>query len=114
MKSFTNVTFQDTNYFFQKPHPLFKREGDDIRHTVDIDLKEALTGWKRTIQTIDGKQVQVRHGGPTPPTWEERYPGLGMPKSKKPNERGDFKVGVKIDFPTSWTPAQRESLKDTL
>jgi DnaJ family protein B protein 4 len=37
-----------------------------------------------------------------------------MPKSKKPNERGDFVVGVKIDFPTSLTAAQRESLKQIL
>jgi DnaJ family protein B protein 4 len=58
--------------------------------------------------------VPVRHAGPTPPTWEERFPNLGMPKSKKPNERGDFVVGVKIEFPTALTAAQKESLKETL
>jgi len=106
---------QDMHFIVEeKPHPLFKRDGDDIRHTVTISLKEALTGWSRTIQTIDGKQVPVHHGGPTPPTWEERFPNLGMPKSKKPNERGDFVVGVKIEFPTALTAAQRESLKETL
>ena len=102
------------NFTQQKPHPLFKRDGDDIRHTVEIDLKEALTGWKKTIQTIDGKQIAIGHGGPTPPTWEERYPSLGMPKSKKPNERGDFVVGVKIRFPTSLTAQQKQKLKDVL
>ena len=98
----------------QKDHPLFKREGDDIIHNVNIDLKEALTGWNRTIQTIDGKQVQVRSGGPTAPTWKERYPGLGMPKSKKPSERGDFVVGVNIKFPPSLTAQQKEVLRDVL
>ena len=36
----------------QKDHPSFKREGDDLRTIVELDLKEALTGWKRTISTI--------------------------------------------------------------
>jgi len=106
---------QDMHFIVEeKPHLLFKRDGDDIRHTVTISLKEALTGWSRTIQTIDGKQVPVRHGGPTPPTWEERFPNLGMPKSKKPTERGDFVVGVKIEFPTALTTQQRDLLKDIL
>ncbi len=81
---------------------------------MDIDLKEALTGWKRTVQTIDGKQISVGHSGPTPPTWEDRFPSLGMPKSKKPTERGDFVVGVNIKFPTTLTTAQKEVLKDVL
>lgn len=77
-------------------------------------MKEALTGWSRTIATIDGKQVPVRHGGPTSPTWEERFPNLGMPRSKKPNERGDFIVSVKIKFPLSLTAEQKRKLKEIL
>lgn len=98
----------------EKPHALFTRDGDDIRHMVEIDLKEALTGWKRTVQTIDGKQVNVSSSGPTQPTFEERFPSLGMPKSKKPTERGDFIVGVKIKFPTSLTAEQKKQLKEIL
>lgn len=93
---------------------MFTREGDDIKHTIELDLKEALTGWSRTVQTIDNKQVGVRSGGPTGPTFTERFPSLGMPKSKKPNERGDFIIGVKIRFPTSLTSQQKEQLKQIL
>ena len=106
---------QDLHFIVQeKPHPLFTRNGDDIKHIIDIDLKEALTGWRRTVQTIDGKQLQVGSAGPTGPTFEERYPALGMPKSKKPGERGDFVVGVRIKFPTTLTPAQKDVLRDVL
>jgi DnaJ homolog subfamily B member 4 len=106
---------QDLHFIIkEKDDPLFKREGDDLRHTVDIDLKEALTGWKRTVQTIDGKQISVGHSGPTPPTWTERYPQLGMPKSKTPNQRGDFIVGANIKFPTSLTAQQKQKLKEIL
>jgi DnaJ family protein B protein 4 len=96
----------------QKSHPLFTREGDDIKHTIELDLKEALTGWRRTVQTIDGKQLNVGSGGPTGPTWTERFPNLGMPKSK--NERGDFVVGVNIKFPNTLTAQQKEGLKGIL
>lgn len=106
---------QDLHFIVkEKAHPLFTRDGDDIRHTVEIDLKEALTGWKRTVSTIDGKQVNVSSGGPTQPTWEERYPQLGMPKSKTPTQRGDFVVGVRIKFPTSLTADQKKKLKEIL
>ena len=98
----------------QKKHPILSRDGDDIRATVDIDLKEALTGWSRKVSTIDGKQVNVSSAGPTQPTFEERFPSLGMPKSKTPTQRGDFVVGVKIKFPTSLTAQQKETLKTIL
>lgn len=52
--------------------------------------------------------------GPTAPTWTDRFPGQGMPKSKKPTERGDFIVGVRIKFPRSLTAEQKEKLKEIL
>ncbi|KAI9714781.1 MAG: hypothetical protein M1820_000070 [Bogoriella megaspora] len=106
---------QDLHFVVQeKDHPLYKRDGDDIRHRVEITLKEALTGWQRTVTTIDGKQLNISHGGPTPPTYEDKYPALGMPKPKKPAERGDFIVGVNIKFPTSLTAQQKSQIKEIL
>ena len=98
----------------EKPHETLKRDGDDIRATIELDLKEALTGWKKTVTTIDGRQLPVSGGGPTQPGYEERFPHLGMPLSKKPNERGDFIVQVKVKFPRSLTPTQKSLLKDIL
>ncbi|KAI9683812.1 MAG: hypothetical protein M1829_004146 [Trizodia sp. TS-e1964] len=106
---------QDLHFIIQeKDHPLFRRVGDDIHTTIELTLLESLTGWKRTVTTIDGNSLQVQHPGPTQPTWEERFPGIGMPKSKKPGERGDFVVGVKVKFPTSLTADQKRKLKEIL
>lgn len=106
---------QDLHFIIEeKPHPTLKRDGDDIRTTVELSLKEALTGWRRTVTTIDGRQLPVSGGGPTPPGHEERFPHLGMPLSKKPNERGDFIVEVKVNFPKFLTPAQKAKLKEDL
>lgn len=101
-------------YFLQKEHPLFKREDDNLRAIIELDLKEALTGWKRTISTIDGKQVPVSSGGPTGPGFRETFPHQGMPKSKKPLERGDMIVEIKVKFPTTLSMAQKSQLKEIL
>ncbi|KAI0431859.1 hypothetical protein F5Y09DRAFT_354522 [Xylaria sp. FL1042] len=106
---------QDLHFIVEeKPHPLFVRDGDDLIHTVDLDLKEALTGWKRTVTTIDGKQLNLEKGGPTAPGMSDSYPGLGMPISKKPNERGNFIIKYNVKFPTTLTPRQKQQLKEIL
>ena len=64
--------------------------------------------------TIDGRQLNLDKGGPTQPGSEDRYPGLGMPISKKPGTRGDFIIRYKVNFPTHLTPAQKEKLKEIL
>ncbi|KAJ2955982.1 hypothetical protein NQ176_g11352 [Zarea fungicola] len=97
-----------------KPHLIYKREDNDIIQTVTLDLKEALTGWKRTVSTIDGKQINLDKAGPTQPGSEDRYPGWGMPLSKKPGERGDFVIKYKVVFPSSLSAAQKNKLKEIL
>ncbi|KAI1377264.1 DnaJ-domain-containing protein [Hypoxylon crocopeplum] len=106
---------QDLHFIVEeKPHPLYARDGDDLIHTIDLDLKEALTGWRRTVTTIDGKQLNVEKGGPTGPGSSDSYPGLGMPISKKPGERGNFKIKYNVKFPTSLTLKQKQQLKEIL
>lgn len=97
----------------EKEHPTLKREGDHIKTSIELTLKESLTGWTRPVTTIEGRKVQVSGGGPTPPGHQERYPSLGMP-TKKPGERGDFIVEVQVKFPASLTQAQKSQLKDIL
>jgi DnaJ family protein B protein 4 len=90
-------TKQDIHFIVtEKPHPLFVRKGDDLIATISLPLKEALTGWSRQIQTIDGKNLVVSHSGPTPPNWSETYPGLGMVLPKDPSQRGNMIVKVDV------------------
>ncbi|KAH8821645.1 hypothetical protein F5884DRAFT_96330 [Xylogone sp. PMI_703] len=106
---------QDLHFIIEeKPHPLFTRDGDDIIHTVDLTLKEALTGWKRTVTTIDKKNLNIEKGGPTQPGSSDSYPGLGMPISKKPGERGNFIVKYNVKFPTTLTAEQKRTLREIL
>ncbi|KAK6200556.1 Ubiquitin-conjugating enzyme subunit [Pestalotiopsis sp. IQ-011] len=106
---------QDLHFIVEeKPHPLYVRDGDDLIHTVELPLKDALTGWKRTVTTIDGKQLTLDKAGPTSPGSTDSYPGQGMPISKKPGERGNFIIKYNIKFPTSLTAQQKQELKKIL
>lgn len=106
---------QDLHFVVEeKPHLIYKREDNDLIQIINLDLKEALTGWKRTVSTIDGKQINLDKSGPTQPGSEDRYPGLGMPLSKVPGQRGDFILKYKVNFPSSLSAAQKNKLKEIL
>ncbi|KAI0140570.1 HSP40/DnaJ peptide-binding protein [Xylariaceae sp. FL1272] len=106
---------QDLHFIVEeKPHPLFTRDGDDLIHTVELDLKEALTGWKRTVTTIDGRQLTLDKSGPTGPGMSDTYPDLGMPVSKKPGTRGKFIIKYNVKFPASLTAQQKQQLREIL
>ena len=40
-------------------HPTFVRKGDDLHVEIALTLKEALTGFKRTIKHLDGRIVTI-------------------------------------------------------
>lgn len=42
-----------------KPHETFRREGSNLRMTVDVFLNEALTGIIVTVNTIDDRTLRV-------------------------------------------------------
>lgn len=106
---------QDLHFIVEeKPHPLFKRVDNDLVYELTLGLGEALTGWNRRIMTIDGKQLPIDKAGPTQPGSEDRFPGQGMPISKKPGERGDLVVKYNVKFPTALTAAQKATLREIL
>ncbi|APA07777.1 hypothetical protein SS1G_00635 [Sclerotinia sclerotiorum 1980 UF-70] len=106
---------QDLHFVIEeKKHPYLTRDGDDLIMTVDLDLKEALTGWNRTVTTIDGKNISLDKGGPTQPGSSDSYPDLGMPLSKQPDKRGNFIIKYNVKFPTSLTVEQKRALREML
>ncbi|KAF2811578.1 uncharacterized protein BDZ99DRAFT_384776 [Mytilinidion resinicola] len=107
----TEGSRQDLHFILsEKVHPLFRRYGHDLHYSVTLSLKEALCGFKRNIMTIDGKSVPLSRPGPIQPDFKEHFPGLGMPVSQKPDERGDLVVGFKIKHPQSLTARQKKVL----
>ena len=86
----------------QKPHSVYRRDGNDLRYTARISLREALTSSIRVpIPTIDHEVIPLELKEIVNPKTEKRIPGKGFPISKSPGQRGDLVVNFDIVFPTS-------------
>lgn len=46
----------------QEKHPIFERLNEhDLQMKMKINLNESLTGFKRTIEHLDGRHVLIEH-----------------------------------------------------
>lgn len=94
----------------EKPHPYFKRDNNDLIYTLPLTFKESLLGFDKVIESVDGRRIPFSRSSPVQPSSESVYPGLGMPLSKSPGQRGDLKIKFKIDYPISLTPQQKQAI----
>lgn len=79
------------------PHPVFSRDGVDVRVDVPISLPEALLGATITVATIDGSvSLKVPPGSNTGTTLRLR--GKGIP-DRRTKQRGDEYVTLKVMLP---------------
>ena len=80
------------------PHPVFRREGDDLHRDLPVGLYAAVLGGKTQITTLKGDvTVDIPKG--TPNGKELRLRGLGMPVYTKKNEFGNLLVRVDVVLP---------------
>ncbi|CUM63278.1 uncharacterized protein PRCAT00000849001 [Priceomyces carsonii] len=94
----------------EKPHPVFKREGNNLKMNLPLTFKESLCGFSKEISLIDGRRIPLHRSQPVQPNTSTVYPGLGMPISKLPGQKGDLDVTFKVDYPVSLTPAQKQAI----
>jgi DnaJ homolog subfamily B member 4 len=95
----------------EKPHPRFKRDGNNLEFTLQLTLREALAGFSKIVETLDGKKLKIESSRPVKPDQTISYPGHGMPISKNPGSRGDLLVKIRVEFPSSLTPAQKTAIE---
>jgi curved DNA-binding protein len=93
------------------PHPLFERDGDDLKTTIDVDLFKALLGGKVPVQALD-KTVNLTIPAGTSNGKVFRLSGLGMPKLRQSAERGDLYAEVEVDLPKDLSDAEREKVRE--
>jgi curved DNA-binding protein len=89
------------------PHPTFQREDDDLKLAVVVDLYTAVLGGRVEVATID-RTVQLTIPPETANGKVFRLRGLGMPRLKKPDERGDLFATVDVTLPTALSEAEKE------
>jgi len=93
-----------------RPHPTFTREGDDLRVSLPLDLYTALLGGKVMIPTLE-RPVELTIPEGTSNGQVFRLRGLGMPKLKHPEERGNLLATVQVQLPTKLSQAEKELIE---
>ncbi len=95
------LTFQITN------NTKFRRDGNDLHATIDLDLYKAVLGGEITFDTLDGK-VKLKVKPETQNGTKIRLKGKGFPVYKKEGQHGDLFITFQIKIPTNLTEKQRE------
>ena len=80
------------------PHPVFKREGDNLHCDIDVDLYTAILGGEVRVGTLEG-YVTLKVPPETQSGRTFRLRGKGMPKLRHPNQRGDLFVKARVLLP---------------
>ena len=80
-----------------RPHPLFTREGSDIRITLPIAIDEAVLGGKVEVPTVDGPvRMTIPKGASSGRVLRLRGKGVRDPRTGR---RGDQYVRLEIVLP---------------
>jgi curved DNA-binding protein len=89
----------------------FERRGDDLHTTATVSVFTAVLGGEADVETLNGK-VKLNIPPGTQPEQVFRLSGRGMPHVKKPDEKGDLFVRLKVQIPKYLSPKQRELLEE--
>lgn len=92
--------------FVVEDDPKFKRVGNDLFTTADIDLYTAVLGGDEMVDTFDGK-VKLKVAAGTQNGTKVRLRGKGFPVYKQDGKYGDLIITYNVVIPTSLTSEQK-------
>lgn len=93
-----------------KPHPIFKRKGDDIYLDLPVTFYEAALGKEIEIPTVDGTaELKIPQGVQN--GTRLRLKGKGVPNLKT-KERGDQYMEIKIMMPDKISEDNRKGFEE--
>jgi len=90
-----------------KAHPLFERDGDDLRVKVQTPLYSAVLGGEVMVPTPKGGQLALKVPPETPNGQRIRLAGQGMPRVSGAG-RGDLYAEITVQLPKSLTAREKE------
>lgn len=96
-----------------KPHPIFKRKGNNLHMTLDVTMLEALQDINITIEGLDGNPIEipVKH---VQHDQEIVVPNKGMPDFLLREIYGDLIIKINLVFPEQLTDQQKDDIKTIL
>ncbi|GMH16835.1 hypothetical protein Nepgr_018676 [Nepenthes gracilis] len=98
----------------EKPHAVFKRDGNDLVIDHEITLLEALTGGTLDLTTLDGRIIMIPLTDIVKPGSEVVLPNEGMPISKEPRTKGNLRIRFQVKYPSRLSEDQKADLRRVL
>lgn len=92
-------------------HPLFKRDGADVRMDLPVSVYEAALGATVDVPTPDGHEVRLKIPAGTQSGKTFRFKEMGAPNVKRKGTRGALYVTVQVKVPTMLSKKEREALE---
>ncbi|GAA0148533.1 hypothetical protein Leryth_022672 [Lithospermum erythrorhizon] len=98
----------------EKPHDVFKRDGNDLVVNQKISLLDALTGKTLSFTALDGRELKIPVKDIVKPGQELSIQNEGMPISKERGKKGNLRIKFDIKFPSRLTSEQKADLRRVL
>ncbi len=95
------ITFRIAN------HSHFKRDGNNLYATVDLDLYKAVLGGDVTVDTMDGK-VKLTIAPETQNGTKVKLKGKGFPVYKQEGSFGDLFITYQVKIPSNLSSKEKE------
>lgn len=95
------ITFAITN------NTPFKRLGNDLHASVDLDIYKAILGGDLTVDTFDGK-AKIKVKPETPNNTKVKLKGKGFPVYKNEGKFGDLYITLQLKTPTNLSSKEKE------
>lgn len=93
----------------EKPHPVFRRQGDDLVVDLHVPMTAAALGTTVNLETLDGmRDVNIKPG--TQPGEEVILEELGVGRLHR-RGRGNLRAKISVEVPTNLSGSQRELLE---
>lgn len=79
--------------------------------TVDIFLREALTGTVVTVDTLDDRTLRIPLTSVITPDYKKRILGEGLPLPENPKGKGDLIITFNIEYPVYMPVSNKNYVK---
>ncbi|MDN3643341.1 J domain-containing protein [Lutimonas halocynthiae] len=96
-----NITFQIDN------HTNFKRDGNNLYSSIDLDLYKSILGGEVVIDSFESK-VKLKIAPETQNGTQVKLKGKGFPVYKKEGQFGDLIITFNIKTPVNLTEKEKE------
>jgi len=93
-----------------KPHPVFKRDGDDLHCEVPVSFAQAALGAEIEVPTLEGRAtIKIPPGTQSEKLFRLRGKGV---RNVRHGHVGDLYCHVSVETPVNLTPRQKELLHE--